>query len=797
MKRLHLCLALSLALVWLGSGAWPQAGRSAAVDAAGPVASSASPQPVQPGQVPGEPAAAGWWANQSQVAKLAAADGAYDDRFGTSTSLSGDTVVVGAHTANVGDNADQGAAYVFYRDQGGPNAWGQVAKLAAADGAYGDHFGWSVSLSGDTAVVGAYYADVGGNVDQGAAYVFYRNQGGANGWGQVAKLTAADGAAYDFFRSVFLSGDMVVAGATGATVGGNADQGAAYVFYRDQGGPDAWGQVAKLTAADGAAADGLGCSVSLSGDTAVVGACLADVGGNADQGAAYTFYQNQGGAGAWGQVAKLTAADGAYDDRFGSSASLSGDTVVVGASMADVGGNAGQGAAYVFYRDQGGVDAWGQVAKLAAADGTAGDRFGVSASVDGDAAVVGADFAQAGGSWGRGAAYVFYRNHDGPDAWGQAAKLTAADSAWADQFGWSVTASGGTVVDGAPFAAVGGILRRGAAYVHLLPPVAEDDAYTTPTDTLLQVPAVLGVLANDMDPQGDLLTAALDVAPSHGTLDLLADGSFTYTPTASFAGLDIFTYHAGDGADSSNVATVEIIVNAAPVAEHDVYSSPEDTPLVVAEPGVLLNDTDMEHDPLTAALDAGPLHGALDLHADGSFIYTPTANFADLDIFTYHANDGLSSSNMAVVTLIITSVNDAPLAADDVYTTPINVPLVVAEPGVLLNDTDVENDPLTAVLDAGPSHGTLDLHADGAFLYTPAPHFIGVDTFTYHAGDGQASSNSASVQIIVIGYRTYLPRVVGMSSSPQARCLHEVVFRQEPELCPPLGPPQALQHPLL
>jgi Bacterial Ig domain/FG-GAP repeat len=725
---------------------------------------------AEPAGVPANLPAPDWRAIEAQLTKLIAADGAYDDRFGTSVSLSGDTVVVGAHTADVGGKADQGAAYVFHRDQGGPYAWGQVAKLNAADGAAGDHFGWSASLGGDTIVVGAYLAYAGGNANQGAAYIFYRDQGGPDAWGQVAKLTAADGAAGDHFgQSVSLSGDTVVVGADYADVGGNVDQGTAYVFYRDQGSPDAWGQVAKLTAADGATGDRLGWSVSLNGDTVVVGAPFADVGGNADQGAAYAFYRDQGGPDAWGQVAKLTAADGAYDDRFGVSAALSADTVVVGAHMADVGGNAGQGAAYVFYRDQGGPGAWGQVAKLTAADGTAGDRFGVSAVVDGDAAVVGADFAQAGGNWGRGAAYAFYRNHGGPDAWHLAAKLTAADSAWADQFGWSVTASGGTVVDGAPFAEVGGILRRGAAYVHVLPPVAEDDAYTTPEDALLQVPAALGVLANDIDPHGYPLTAVLDAGPSHGALDLHADGSFTYTPTAGFAGLDTFSYHANDGQADSNVAAVEIIVNGAPVAAHDVYGTLEDTPLVVAEPGVLLNDTDMEGDPLTAVLDAAPLHGALDLHAGGSFVYTPTANFAGLDIFTYHANDGQSSSNMALVTLIITAVNDIPVAANDVYTTPVNVPLAVAAPGVLLNDTDVDNDPLTAVMDAAPLHGTLDLDANGAFLYTPVPHFIGVDTFTYHASDGQANSSLATVQIAVTGQRTYLPLANRILGSPRQR----------------------------
>ncbi len=110
-------------------------------------------------------------------------------------SVAGDTAVVGASGADVGGRGDQGAAYVFYRDQGGADAWGQVGKLTAADGAAGDGLGDSVSVDGDTAVVGAGEADVGGNDDQGAAYVFYRNQGGADAWGQVAKLTAPDGAA--------------------------------------------------------------------------------------------------------------------------------------------------------------------------------------------------------------------------------------------------------------------------------------------------------------------------------------------------------------------------------------------------------------------------------------------------------------------------------------------------------------------------------------------------------------------------------------------------------------------------
>ncbi|NIN09521.1 MAG: hypothetical protein GTO76_12965, partial [Planctomycetales bacterium] len=131
----------------------------------------------------------------SQVAKLIAADGEAGDLFGNFLLLSGDTVVVGARYADIGGNSRQGAAYVFYRDQGGTDAWGQVKKLTAADGAAGDWFGYIIKISRDIVVVATPFADVGGNYEQGTAYVFYRDWGGANNWGQVKKLTADDGAA--------------------------------------------------------------------------------------------------------------------------------------------------------------------------------------------------------------------------------------------------------------------------------------------------------------------------------------------------------------------------------------------------------------------------------------------------------------------------------------------------------------------------------------------------------------------------------------------------------------------------
>ena len=270
-----------------------------------------------------------------------------------------------------------------------------VKKLTASNAEPDAQFGFIVAISGDTAVVGALFEDAGG-ADAGAAYVFQRNQGGANNWGQVARLTASDAQPDDLFGiGVAVSGDTVVVGAVFGDAGG-ADAGAAYVFRRDQGGADNWGQVAKLTASDAQPDDLFGIGVAVSGDTVVVGAVFGDAGG-ADAGAAYVFRRDQGGADNWGQVAKLTASDAQPDDRFGIRVAVSGDTVVVGALFEDAGG-ADAGAAYVFRRDQGGTGAWGQVAKLTASDAQPGDQFGTVA-VSGDTVVVGSPSCTVPGGW--------------------------------------------------------------------------------------------------------------------------------------------------------------------------------------------------------------------------------------------------------------------------------------------------------------------------------------------------------------------------------------------------------------
>src|SRR6185369_9445067 len=285
-------------------------------------------------------------------------------------------------------------------------------------------------------------------------------------------------------------------------------------------------------------------------------------------------------------------------------------------------------------------------------------------------------------------------------------------------------------------------------------PVAADDSFVTPEDTTLTV-SVPGVLANDTDSDGDTLNVILVSQPSHGTLTFNSSGSFSYTPATNYNGSDSFTYQASDGQTTSATATVTILVdppvNDAPVAADDSYTTAEDTTLNVAAPGVLGNDIDVDGDVLSPVLVSGPGHGTLTLNSDGSFSYIPAANYNGPDSFTYQASDGQTNSETATVTLTIGSVNDAPVAVDDSYTTAEDTTLTVGAPGVLANDSDVDGDALSATLVISPAHGTLAFNSDGSFTYTPAANYNGPDSFTYQLNDGQADSGVATVNLTITG----------------------------------------------
>ena len=266
----------------------------------------------------------GLFAEWTELQKIIASDGAAQDYFGKSVSISGDYAVIGAYE----DNDESGSAYIFKKN--GTN-WIELANLISTNITTGEYFGISVSISGDYILIGAPNDD-----DNGSAYIFHRD--GTN-WIEQIRLTASDGSTNDNFGiSVSISGDYSVIGA-----GNDDDNGSAYIFHREG---DTWIEQAKITSSDSAPEDYFGESVSISGDYALIGAFRDDDNGN-DSGSAYIFQRNGTN---WIEQTKLVASDGALDDYFGRSVSISGDYVLIGAYGDDDNGSS-SGSAYIFHFD--------------------------------------------------------------------------------------------------------------------------------------------------------------------------------------------------------------------------------------------------------------------------------------------------------------------------------------------------------------------------------------------------------------------------------------------------------------
>ncbi|MEM6554619.1 MAG: FG-GAP repeat protein [Pseudomonadota bacterium] len=380
--------------------------------------------------------------------KLLAGDRGSDDYFGYSVALSGKTALVGAYKNDNEGGIDAGAAYVFVASD---SDWRQQAKLMADDGAPDDTFGGNVALDGNNAVVGSRNDDDIGE-DSGSAYVFARD---GNTWQQMAKLVAEDGAVGDAFgQAVAISNDYIVVGSPHDDDFGNSS-GSAYVFRRNG---SSWYQEAKLIASDGAAGDVFGISVSVSGERILVGADLHDEIAE-DAGAAYMFVRTEGG---WVEQAKLTAADGAKTDLFGVRVALSGETALISARRDDdptMGVDAG--SAYVFVQRDG---MWIEQAKLIAPDGSADDRFARSVALFGDTALIGAMFTDDSGE-NSGSAYLFSRTGD---SWTPVTKLLASDGGTDDLFGWSIAIGQDYMLVGA-IQHDAGLNEAGASFIYSFP----------------------------------------------------------------------------------------------------------------------------------------------------------------------------------------------------------------------------------------------------------------------------------------------------------------------------------------
>lgn len=440
----------------------------------------------------------------NEQAKLTASDRRSFDRFGASLALRDDRIVVGA----VGDDdrgSTSGSAYVFERNAA---TWSQTSKLTASDGAAGDVFGRAVAVVEDRIFASSPLKEVDtdgdGLVDAhdaGSIYGFYFT---GSDWNETQKLRAAIAppAPEPFAQlgySVDIDGELMVVGARLDDVGSAYRAGAAYVFRRSDGGTplnsrdDTWQLEAELTAADGAAEDYFGTAVSISGDIVVVGSAGDDDRGS-QSGSAYIFQLNSG---QWSQQSKITASDGVANDSFGSSLTVAGSTVVVGAFANDDAGT-NSGSAYVFEL---GTNGWMETTKLIPADGAAFDQFGQAISSTTSTIVVGSGRNDTAG-YNAGTVYVYERNNNATpldqtdDTWELDAQLFASDAAVNAAFGWAVSISGDTLVSLSPG---GSLSNPGAAYVYerLNGVWSERRRLTAATDTGQPLPIGLSLSYSD------------------------------------------------------------------------------------------------------------------------------------------------------------------------------------------------------------------------------------------------------------------------------------------------------------
>lgn len=370
---------------------------------------------------------------------ITSADGVSGDQFGYSVDIDGNTLVVGARYADVGGEDKQGALYVYDYDG---NDWDFSKKITVADGDEFDQLGYAVGIAGDTIIAGAEEAQVGG-VTQGKAYIFERNEGGADQWGLTKTLTESITSLDEYGNAVAIDGDTVVVGAPKVDNGGKT-----YVYYRDQGGAGQWGLVQELTDDVFDTNAEFGTELALAGDLLVVGATSLDVVPLSfeNEGAVLVFGRNEGDPDNWGQLQKLIASDADSNDRAGNYVAIDGTTIVMGAvNAAGGGGEFSVGKAYVFTSPSGAADSWSEAKILTAADGDAFHYFGNGAAVVSESVFVGA----LGHASNRGKVYQYDKDEGGTDNWGEADTFLASDGTSDDYFGEALAYDNGHLVVGA------------------------------------------------------------------------------------------------------------------------------------------------------------------------------------------------------------------------------------------------------------------------------------------------------------------------------------------------------------
>lgn len=282
-------------------------------------------------------------------------------------------------------------------------------------------------------------------------------------------------------------------------------------------------------------------------------------------------------------------------------------------------------------------------------------------------------------------------------------------------------------------------------------PIATADAYSVFEGGIAAESVATGVLANDTDPDSGALVATLVNGPVNGALTLNGDGSFSYSHDGSETLTDSFEYEVSDGNSTSRaIVTITVsAVNDAPVATGETFVVSEGGVVSTGASGLTANDTDAEGDVLTASLVSGPGNGTAVVNADGSFAYTHDGSESTSDTFVYRIDDGNGGMDTAIVSILVSGTNDAPIAGDDSYGLVEGGTLVSTVPGVLWNDSDAEGAPLSVSLVSGPANGSLSLNADGSFTYIHDDSETTADAFVYMVSDGVGGTATATVSLAV------------------------------------------------
>ncbi|CAL6327849.1 unnamed protein product [Bathycoccus prasinos] len=356
----------------------------------------------------------------------------------------------------------------------------QYLKLTASDGAYGDSFGTSIAFDGNTALIGAIGDDDSGS-DSGSVYVFTRTGTDDSTWTETKKLTASDGEENDHFgTSIAFDGNTALIGAIFEAPDNdeydydfNGDSGSVYVFTRTGTDDSTWTETKKLTASDGAYGNSFGTSIAFDGNTALIAATWDD-----GSGSVYVFTRTGTDDSTWTETKKLTASDGENSDIFGSSIAFDGNTALIGATWDDA------GSVYVFTRTGTDDSTWTETKKLTASDGAYGNSFGTSIAFDGNTALIGATLDDAG------SVYVFTRTGTDDSTWTETKKLTASDGEENDHFGTSIAFDGNTALIGVynyvlSYGGSGGFTSDSSGSVYVFTRTGTDDSTWTETKKLM------------------------------------------------------------------------------------------------------------------------------------------------------------------------------------------------------------------------------------------------------------------------------------------------------------------------